>query len=197
MPYASRWIATSGAGVTWFRAVSLGALIVTGLVVPLAGCATSGTGQATPSATASPSATPTPGTTTPPPSDQPLTNTGGPPDTGQAMSRVVVARSGGIAGVMQVLTVDTNGSWTYADKRRGTSQTGHLSSGQRQQLAGLVTSSNFVREARMSPMGTCNDAFVYSITVGSMTARFDDCDNAGRQPTMAAVINLMVDATPM
>jgi len=182
MRHASRWIAT----VT--RA---------GLVLLLGACAAGGTSGApgTPDVTSGPPAT----ATTPPPATSPqdTTRPPNPPVTGAAQGRVTVSRTGGIAGVMQVLQVEQDGSWVFTDKRRAITKSGRLTAAQRQQLVGLVTSPAFVREARMTPAGMCNDGFLYAVQVGSLVARQDDCGSSSQQPTLSAVIDLMVDATDL
>ena len=182
MPHASRWIGT--------------VLLVAGLG-GLAACAapttqapgTPGPTTASPSASATP--TPTSGPTT-------ATTTNPPPVTGGgALGRVTVSRSGGIAGVMQTVRLEADGSWTYTDRRKGNSRSGRLTDGQRQQLLGLLAAPGFAREARMNPAGGCADAFVYAIQVGDVVARFDDCGTTNQQPTLAAIIDLVVDATAL
>jgi hypothetical protein len=170
-------------------------LIPAGLVLALAACAAPGTGPG-PSATTSPSTTPgAPATSEPP---DPATSPPGPPVTGPALSRVTVIRTGGIAGVMQSIQIEADGSWTYVDRRTGDPKTGRLTSAQRQQLVGLLGSAAFSREARMPPpAGVCNDGFIYSIQIGDVATRYDDCGNAGQRPTVEAVINLLVNATAL
>jgi hypothetical protein len=65
-------------------------------------------------------------------------------------------------------------------------------------LANLVTGPALAREARMPPpVGTCSDGFIYSVTVGELTSRYDDCATASDRPTTAAIIDLLVDETPL
>jgi hypothetical protein len=186
MRHASRWIRAAG------PALSLAAL---SLAVPLlAGCAAGGTAQS--GSSTSPSTSPGLENTTPPPG--PTGSVPPNPPGGSAMSRVVVTRTGGIAGVSQSLRVDPNGSWIYVDRRPVAQKTGRLAEPELRQLASLVTGSAFARESRMPPpVGTCNDGFIYVITVGELTSRYDDCATQGDRPTTAAVIDLLVDATPL
>jgi hypothetical protein len=181
MRQASRWFAAAG------PALSLALLV---------GCAAGGTAQsgssATPSASPGLETTTAPGPTASVPPDPPD------PPGGSAMSRVAVTRTGGIAGVSQSLRVDPNGSWIYVDRRPVAQKTGRLAEPELRQLASLVTGSAFARESRMPPpVGTCNDGFIYVITVGELTSRYDDCATQGDRPTTAAVIDLLVDATPL
>jgi hypothetical protein len=114
------------------------------------------------------------------------------------MSRVTVTRTGGIAGVSQSLRVDPNGAWIYVDRRPVAQKSGRLTGAQLSQLVSLVTRPAFAREARMPPQaGMCNDGFIYTVTVGEFTASFDDCATTGDRPTTQAVIDLLVDATPL
>ena len=183
MSHASRWIKAAGL-----------CLLVPATLMLLAACA----GEGTPLATPSPSVTPGADATTGPPGPTATVSPGhAPPLTGPALSRVTVTRSGGIAGVNQSVRIEADGSWVYTDKRRGTSQSGRLDNAQRQRLASLVTGAALANEARLSPAGVCNDGFVYAIQVGDMTARLDDCGSTGRQPTLAAVVDLLVDATAL
>jgi hypothetical protein len=183
MPHASRWI----------RAVGLRVLVPVGLILSLAACP----GTATPEAPLTPGSSPPPGaTTTPEPTS---TRSPGPPVTGPAFTRVTVTRSGGIAGVVQTIRVEADGSWMYTDRRGGAPQTrGRLSDSERNRLAALLAAAEFAREARMRPpVGVCNDSFVYSIIVGEISSRYEDCGSAGERPATAAVVALLIDATPL
>ena len=114
------------------------------------------------------------------------------------MSRVTVARTGGIAGVSQTLRVEPDGSWIYVDRRPVAQKTGRLAEPDFRQLVSLVTGPAFAREARMAPpVGTCSDGFIYTVTIGELTARYDDCATESERPTTASVIDLLVDATPL
>ena len=126
--------------------------------------------------------------------------TGGPAPTGGPVgpTTVTILRSGGIAGVMQELKIEPNGTWRYVDKRGGQAQQGQLSAAQRQQLAQLVRSPAFVAEARQAPPpGVCNDGFIYAVTVGEFSFRYEQCGGKGNRPTIDNVLNLVRGATPM
>jgi hypothetical protein len=187
MPHASQWIRTAGPRV----------LITAGLILSSAACAAGGTPQSQVTPTPPQSATTSPDPTSSPPGPS-QTGSPAPPPTGSGLSRVTVIRSGGIAGVMQSVRVDADGSWVYVDRRTGAPKSGKLSDAQRRQLTSLIAAPAFAREARMPPSaGVCNDGFIYAISVGDMTARYDDCASSGRQPTLEAVVNLLVDATAL
>jgi hypothetical protein len=101
--------------------------------------------------------------------------------TGPAFGPVTVTRTGGIAGVMQTLRIGPDGSWTYTEGR-----------------GGALTRGPFAQEARMRPQpGQCADMFVYTITVGEFTGRYDECPSAGQRPTLNAVVGLLVGATAL
>jgi hypothetical protein len=111
---------------------------------------------------------------------------------------VTITRTGGIAGVMQVIAVAADGSWTYTDKRVGTSQQGRLTTAQHHDLARLVADPALAAESRRSPPpGSCADAFVYTITVGGLSIRYDQCGSAGERPVADKLLALVLDATPM
>lgn len=170
----------------WIRAVGSA-----GLVLVLAACAGT-TGEPAPVST---SATPTPSPT----SSEPVgTRSPGPPVTGPAFGPVSVTRTGGIAGVTQTVRIGADGSWTYTEGRGGTATRGRLTEAEQAQLAGLVTSAAFAQEARLRPQpGQCADMFVYTITVGEFTGRYDECPSAGQRPTLNAVVSLLVGATAL
>jgi hypothetical protein len=118
--------------------------------------------------------------------------------TGPAFGPVTVTRTGGIAGVMQTVRIGADGSWTYTEGRGSTSTRGRLTEAERGQLASLVTSAAFAQEARMRLQpGQCSDTFIYTITVGEFTGRYDECPSAGRRPTLNAVVSLLVGATAL
>ncbi len=151
---------------------------------------------ATPSADTTPSA-PAPSPTAVPPSPG---TTAGPAPTGGSSnsSTVTVLRSGGIAGVMQELKIEPNGTWRFVDKRGGQSQQGLLGAAQRQQLAQLVRSPAFIAEVRQAPPpGVCNDGFVHAVTVGELSFRYEQCGGKGNRPTIDSVLRLVQGATPM
>jgi hypothetical protein len=126
--------------------------------------------------------------------------TAGPAPTGGPVgsTTVTVLRSGGIAGVMQQLKIEPNGTWRYLDKRGGQTQQGQLSAAQRQELTQLVSSPAFIAEIRQAPPpGVCNDGFVYAVTVGELSFRYEQCGGKGNRPTIDSVLRLVQGATPM
>jgi hypothetical protein len=130
---------------------------------------------------------------TPPSSTPPGTSPG--PGSG-ALPPTTVTRRGGLAGVDETVAITADGSWVYTNRRQVTSQRGTLTDAQRTSLVQLVTSPNFLKEAKASP-GTshCNDAFMYSITVGDLHVQYEDCGND--RPAVMAVVTSVVNATPL
>jgi hypothetical protein len=119
--------------------------------------------SATPSATAS---------TTPTSPPTPITGTS--PIT-EALGTVTITKSGGLAGVQQILTVKPDGSWTFVDKRKTTTVSGTLSVAERQRLAALLHDPALQEEVRQ-PSGVCNDGFRYTVQSADVSMRFDQCN---------------------
>jgi len=193
MRYTSRWIA----------AVALVALPVSG--ASLTACATdtvagsSPTGaEASASSTGSTTATPAPATSGPSGGAGEPSSTGGPTTGPASYGKVTVARTGGIAGVMQVVVVNQDGSWVYTDKKAARTMRGRLTEALHRQLAALLANPNFVRETRLAPTpARCNDAFIYSVSVGEASVRYEQCGGVGNRPAIDAVLELVQGATPM
>jgi hypothetical protein len=113
-------------------------------------------------------------------------------------SRITITRSGGFAGVMQHLRIEPDGSWVFTDKKTGQTQRGQLGAAQRQHLAQLVGSPALRAEARQAPPpGVCNDGFLYAVTVGDFSFRYEQCGGTGNRPTIDNVLRLVQGATPM
>lgn len=158
-----------------------------------------------------PAVEPSDGSATPPGSGQPGSGQPGsatapstPPagsSTGSATPRltaVTVTRTGGIAGVMQQLVISPNGSWTYTDRKTQASQTGQLTAAQAAQLASLLANPALSAEARITPPPiACNDSFVYTITAGELSLRYDQCAAQGKRPVTDQLVAAVVDATPL
>ncbi|MFC4146570.1 hypothetical protein ACFO0M_09915 [Micromonospora mangrovi] len=139
------------------------------LLIALTGCATTGSTPSAPNA-ASPSAT-----------------------TGV---RVVLTKSGGIAGLRDTVTVEPDGRWTVADKT-GATRTGQLSPADLDRLRQLTTDPKLAAEPADTAAPTnCADAFTYQLTAGSRTTGFVDCPTDPDRPaTTAAVADLLTRAT--
>ncbi|MGE5828725.1 MAG: hypothetical protein ACM30G_10240 [Micromonosporaceae bacterium] len=147
------------------------ALTAVTVVVALAGCAQAGPGTGGPA-------------------------TSGPTTPNKAMDKVTITRSGGFAGVNQVLTVMPDGSWAYTDKRSGASQRGQLTADQMAQLGHLVSDPNMLAQRPPASSGSCADTFLYTVAVGEASVKFDDCNDKD-QPAVKAVIDFLATLTPM
>jgi hypothetical protein len=111
---------------------------------------------------------------------------------------ITITRSGGLVGYQQILTIAPDGSWVLTDKRASSTQRGTMTAAQRQELSRLLADPSFVREARQPPAaGTCNDGIVYTITVGELSSRYDQCGGSAGRPTTNKIVSTALDATAM
>jgi hypothetical protein len=181
-----------------WRRVFAPAALVAAMPLALLACSAPAGRSPTPSAlpTASASVPATPGSPDPVGSTVP----GGSTSTTKEVPSgpgVTITRTGGLAGVMQVIAVAADGSWTYTDRRAGTSQQGKLTTAQRQDLARLAIDPALAAEARRSaPPDPCADGFVYTITLGEASTRYEQC-GAGNRPVTDQLLALVLGATPM
>jgi hypothetical protein len=164
------------------------------LLVVLAGCGSAGDG-ATPAAsdtgtaTATPSANPT--TSPPAPGVEP-----GQP--GSIAASLTLTRTGGLIGYQDMVVISPDGSWIYTDKRNGRIERGQLTAAQLRQILALATDPAFIQEARQAPPNVvCNDGIEYSVSVGELTARYDQCGGASSRPMTDKIVNAVADATPL
>ncbi len=180
--------------------------VVLGLVGVLTACGSPdgvGSTGASPSATpSSPTASPTAaspappgptGTLSAPPPPPP------PPGQPQTLQKVTVTKSGGIAGVQQTVRISPDGSWLFVDKRAFGENEGQLNATEVTDLAALLNNPGFAMEARAAPPppGACNDAFVYTIAVGDLSVRHDQCDGTAKRPLTERIVTLIATATPL
>ncbi|SCG13811.1 hypothetical protein GA0070610_0002 [Micromonospora echinofusca] len=158
-----------------------------GVKVALVAAVLSGCTTTAPPDRAAPSATdrPASGTTAPPPAEPT-----------PAPARVVLTRSGGIAGRGDTVTVEPDGRWSVVD-RAGSRRTGRLSGADLDRLRRLVADPALAAEAgRPSAPTACRDAFSYRLTVGTVETGYVDCPTDGGPPATArAVVELLVGAT--
>ena len=177
-----------------------GVLVLAALPLALLAC------SAQPGPVATPSALVTTGVATPSAlAETPVAPASGVPGGSTSTSKAVpsvpgvtITRTGGLAGVMQVLAVAADGSWTFTDRRAGTSQQGKLTTAQHQDLARLLADPALAAESHRSPApGSCADGFRYMITFGEMSVRYDQCGGAGERPLTDQLLTLVLDATPM
>ncbi|MCI4063048.1 hypothetical protein MRQ36_10850 [Micromonospora sp. R77] len=110
--------------------------------------------------------------------------------------RVVLTKSGGIAGLRDTVTVEPDGRWTVADKT-GATRSGQLSPTDLDTLRRLTTDPKLAAEPTDTAAPTnCADAFTYQLTAGSHTTGYVDCPtDPDRPPTTAAVADLLTRAT--
>ncbi len=106
---------------------------------------------------------------------------------------VVVARTGGFAGVMDTITVGPDGKWTHPTAVKNT---GELDLALFVKLQELAKDPRLAAEAAATPPPTkCNDAFDYVVTAGTATVRYTDCPGDTFQPRVAMqIVDLLEDA---
>jgi hypothetical protein len=113
-----------------------------------------------------------------------------------AGARVVVTRSGGIAGVNDTIILEPAGQWTRID-RAGERHSGQLTDAQRARLTALATDPGLIGESAPPAASTrCRDAFHYALTVGSIRVSYVDCPADGALPVTAmSLVDLVTEAT--
>ena len=106
---------------------------------------------------------------------------------------VVVARTGGFAGVMDTITVSGDGSWTHPT---ALTVNGKLEPAEVAKLQKLATDPRLAAEAAATGAPTmCNDAFDYTVTAGPVTVSFTDCPSDPVQPVVAKqIVEFVQDA---
>jgi len=106
---------------------------------------------------------------------------------------LTLVRTGGFVGVDQTITIAADGSWTYVDKRAGTTSTGRLRPDQVAQLVKLLQDPALAQDLRRPSDVVCSDAFQYSVTIGSLSASVEDCGQV--RPSVEAVLTFVTDST--
>ncbi|MEV4481124.1 hypothetical protein [Micromonospora coxensis] len=158
----------------------------TGATAPTPTASTGATGSATPDATAP--GTPTPGGTA---TGDP---TPGGTATGPTDSRIVLTRSGGIAGRSDTVTVEPDGRWTATD-RGGATRSGRLSPADLDRLRALTRTAT-TGATGGTPAIRCADAFSYRLTVPTGSVAWNDCPTGAQPPpAAAATAQLLLRAT--
>ncbi|MGB2571142.1 hypothetical protein ACPFP2_22240 [Micromonospora citrea] len=156
----------------------------------LTGCSASDTGSPAPTPTASTGAT---GSATPD-ATAPGTATPGGTATGPTDSRVVVTRSGGIAGRSDTVIVEPDGRWT-ATVRGDATRSGRLSPADLDRLRALARTAT-TGGTRGTPDARCADAFTYRLTVPTGSVEWTDCPTGPQPPpAAAATARLLFQAT--
>lgn len=111
---------------------------------------------------------------------------------------LTITRTGGFAGVMQVVAIAADGTWTFTDRRAGTTQQGTFTAAQREELTRLAADPAVMAESRAGgPKGVCNDGYIYTITVGEMSIRYEQCGDASKRPVTDQLLTVVRDGTPM
>lgn len=181
------------------RSTPAAAAAVAALLAVLSGCTSTDPTVADPSpaATATPTvATPTTAPATPTTGASPTTAAPATAGTPGTATRVVLVRTGGIAGMRDTVTVEPDGRWTRADRAGGT-RTGRLNTTDLSRLRQLLADPRLTAEttATADP-GDCADAFAYRLTANARTTGYVDCDSGpDRPPATAAVVQLLTRVT--
>jgi hypothetical protein len=121
------------------------------------------------------------------PTSPPTPITGTSPIT-EALGTVTITKSGGLAGVQQILTVKADGSWTFIDKRKTSSITGRLTAAERQRVAALLSDPALQEEVRQPPV-VCNDGFRYTVQSADVSMRFDQCNLGPKMRDLLAALS--------
>jgi hypothetical protein len=118
------------------------------------------------------------------------------PAPSHADAGVVLARSGGITGASDTVTVSPDGHWTRSDAQ-GTQRSGQLTEAQRSRLRTLAASPRLRAETdRPTTATTCRDSFNYAVIVGEIRISYVDCPtDAPRPETAASIVALLTEAT--
>lgn len=113
-------------------------------------------------------------------------------------SPITITRSGGLVGYQQILKIAEDGAWTLIDRKTDVTQRGTMTAAQRQELTRLLADPAFPHEAKQPPaVGTCNDGIVYTVTVGELSSRYDQCGGSTARPATSKIVNAALDATAM
>lgn len=148
-------------------------------VAALTACAPSAR-DATPMPGVSGSVSPTTAAVTPAPGTPPAASA----SSQRLTTLVTVQRTGGIAGLNDLIELDSTGSWTHTargDQRRA----GQLSAAQLDRLRTLAADPRLAAEAvRPSDQPGCADGFSYLIIAKGTQVRYSDCA-AGGMPVAA------------
>ncbi|WP_146604077.1 hypothetical protein [Micromonospora deserti] len=111
-------------------------------------------------------------------------------------TRVVLTRSGGIAGRGDTIAVEPDGRWTLVD-RAGSRRTGRLSTADLDLLRRLAADPDLTAEAaRPTAPTACRDAFTYRLAVGATETGYVDCPTDGSPPEVTrSLVELLHRAT--
>ena len=111
-------------------------------------------------------------------------------------NRIVVQRTGGLAGVNDTFVVEPDGSWTKSGGRGASATSGHLTDEQRNKLRSLATDPHLRDESATGSGKTkCADAFTYTVSVGDTKITYTDCPSDGAPPaTASSIVTLLTQA---
>jgi hypothetical protein len=105
-----------------------------------------------------------------------------------AAQALALQRTGGIAGNRDAVTVQPDGSWRRTAKS-GAPSTGTLSADQRARLTRMAADPALRAEAtRTVPEIECADGFDYQLTAGSTKVAWRECGTATKPPAVASSI---------
>lgn len=116
-----------------------------------------------------------------------------------AITSIELTKSGGIAGVQETLTVDTDGNWEYV-KARMAPQTGELSGDELETLMDLATDSGITDVGKKSDK-QCNDMQTYQLVIeqpkgDELKAHSDECGVSPNEQ-FDELVKLLSEATPI
>lgn len=139
-------------------------------------------------------------TSTPPPTPGPSPSTSAPAPASSSPVRragVTIERTGGLVGVEQSITVESDGRWTYYRNRAGagvgTPVRGRLNDVQLANLRALLADPKLATEE--ADKSDCADGFVYTLVTGPTKLEWADC-GSGMPPTAMRVVDLLSTSTP-
>ncbi|WP_370351622.1 hypothetical protein [Catenulispora sp. EB89] len=105
---------------------------------------------------------------------------------------ITVERTGGFAGVKDIIDVAPHGSWTATNKG-GIRRTGELTPEQNTRIQTLAADPRIAAEAgRSRPPTRCRDAYSYVVTVGAVRVAFVDCPADADQPAASLALSKQV-----
>ncbi|MGH3740399.1 MAG: hypothetical protein ACRDT1_03585 [Micromonosporaceae bacterium] len=112
--------------------------------------------------------------------------------------RVSLLRTGGVAGVRDLVVVSGDGSWTFTSKS-GEQQSGRLTKSQSSQLQSLARDPQLADEATSGGSKgfekPCPDALRHQLDAGSVTVINDGCGKEPPRPTFSKIAELLRDHT--
>jgi hypothetical protein len=165
------------------------------LMLTLAGCGDSGpSDSANPASPISPSfaaESAVPSATGNPSSGPGRTTSGGPasPTPASSFGGLEMAKSGGIAGIAESVSIKPDGGWTKMDGRTVT-KTGKLTTAQQAKLRQMTADPRLATEAgRKIQPGRCADAFNYLLHVNFQLIRYQQCGAADKPQLTMAIID--------